>query len=139
MTPDKSKGCVVHVFSETPEVTNLYIDRARPIHGLHRSFWAIPSEITTEANGNKRSELRVFEMYVRETGMLRDNLRMLYGRTLSCGCEGHLTKRGEYKTLYPTLPEKEVCHGQTLLRMAAEMAEKDQEIREQQEVPNVNQ
>jgi hypothetical protein len=136
MAYDKSKGCVIHIFSEDDPA--LYIDRARPIHGLHRSFWSVPSEITSEAKGDKRAELRVFEMYVRETGHLRDNLRMLYGRTLSCGCDGHKTKDGRFKPLYVTVPDREVCHGQTLLRLAAERVEKIQEMREEQEAADVN-
>lgn len=122
-----SRGSVVHVLSGTDY--DLYIGRAVPRYGLPDSPWANPYKVGRDGDLHevllayeehiayrcgsrvigvdmRRGIIRTPTIHSRELGKLR-NL------TLACWCA---LKDGTPLTL----DDPEICHGQILLRLAAE-------------------
>jgi hypothetical protein len=62
----------------------------------------------------------------------------LHGKVLGCRCPSRSKRSGKYSTLRPADRGDESCHGQVLLRLAAEKIEHSRKVREDQEVRNVN-
>lgn len=110
-----SGGRVVHVLSHQPY--DFYIGRANPRHALRESFWANPYKVGPD--GDLQEVLAAYEEHARRLFRMYPsalvNLRSLYRRGVVFGC-WCAPKSGSWLTLDDT----EICHGQTLLRLAAE-------------------
>ena len=121
-------GNVVHVLSGADY--DLYIGREAPRYGLAASPWANPYKIGRD--GDRRTVLSRFEEHIAyrcgsrvsgvdmQHGVIRNTntihrlqLIRLRDLVLACWCA---PKDGTPLTL----DDPEVCHGQTLLRLAAE-------------------
>lgn len=130
-TADKENGCVVHVLSGAPY--DRYVGRAMPRYGLSESLWANPYKAGRD--GDLGPVLSKFEEHisylirpkvygvdmnrgVQRLGRTfhRIELAKLDGLTLACWCA---PKNGTPLTL----SDREVCHGQILLRLAAQVAD----------------
>lgn len=104
-------GSVVHVFSGVPY--ELYVGRAMPRYHLPESPYANPYKVGRDGDPTKVLEL--YELYARENIDLETLQLLLWhpGPVLACWCA---PKDGTPLTL----SGPEICHGQILLRLAAE-------------------
>ena len=107
-------GKVVHVLSGRPY--DAYVGRANGRAGVRGHAFQNPYRIGV--HGDRSEVLRKFEALMRDYLLLdagnRRVLMELRGKTLACWCapkDGHLTAEDET-----------VCHGQTLLKLAEELA-----------------
>lgn len=128
---EAAPGKIVHVLSGA--AYDLYVGRAMPHHGLAASQWANPYKVGRDVD--LAAVLARFEEHV--SYLCRDSitgvdmshgvrrtphsirkvqLAELRGLTLACWCP---PKDGTSLTL----AEREVCHGQVLLRLATAAAE----------------
>ncbi|WP_047865452.1 DUF4326 domain-containing protein [Rubrobacter aplysinae] len=104
-------GSVVYVLSEVPY--ELYVGRAMPRYHLPESPYANPYKVGRD--GDLPKVLELYELHARENIDL-ETLRLFLWHpspVLACWCA---PKDGTPLTLY----SPEICHGQTLLRLAAE-------------------
>jgi hypothetical protein len=127
-------GTVVHVLSG--QKYDRYVGGASAVFALRENFWTSP--FRPGRDGTSSECVRLYEQHVRETTRLLHNVHKLIGMTLACNCEALKTKTGAYKPLKATVKDRDVCHGQVLLRMAYERAEAlrtskilEQQIREE--------
>jgi hypothetical protein len=129
-TKDTGGGKVVHVLSGVPY--DLYVGRAMPRYRLPESPWANPYKVGRD--GDLDTVLRKFEEYISyyyddasaELAMVpglrrtfptinKVELAKLDGLALACWC-------ADKDGIPLTLADPEVCHGQILLRLAAQAA-----------------
>lgn len=116
-------GCVVHVLSGQPY--DFYIGRQNPRYGFKRSPWA--NRFKVGEHGDPEAVLSQFAhawdqsveaaLSQREQPWARSflaELAALDGKTLACWCPD---KDGGVLTLEDPI----VCHGQILLKLAAEL------------------
>ena len=109
-------GKVVHVLTGQPY--DAYVGRANGRAGVRGHAFQNPYRIG--AHGDRSQVLRKFEALMREHLLLdagnRRVLLELRGKTLACWCAP--------KDEPLTLDDPIVCHGQTLLKLAEEIAER---------------
>ena len=109
-------GKVVHVFGGQPY--DVYVGRTMPRQGLKDEGWGNPYRAGYD--GDLETVLGKHERRMRnyldtgEDGEFAEGLAALRGKTLACWCAP--------KDEPLTLDDPVVCHGQTLLKLAEELA-----------------